>query len=115
MEQSLVDYKKAISDLGNDSSLYKDLLDCWFSEVPFDKNVLNSLIEKNEPSEAASYVHRIKGAAGSLGALILFQPAQKVEDILRGRSDDPLAPNLDKLYSVYENTNAVFRELQTNL
>ena len=115
MEQSLVDYKKAISDLGNDSSLYKDLLDCWFSEVPFDKNVLNSLIEKNEPSEAASYVHRIKGAAGSLGALILFQTAQKVEDILRGRSDDPLAPNLDKLYSVYENTNAVFRELQTNL
>ena len=115
MEQSLVDYKKAISDLGNDSNLYKDLLDCWFSEVSFEKNALNSLVEKNELSEAASYVHRIKGAAGSLGALTLFQTAQKVEDILRARSGDALAANLDKLYSVYENTNAVFRELQKNL
>lgn len=115
MEQSLVDYKKAISDLGNDSGLYKELLDCWFSEVPFEKNVLNTLIEKDELSEAASYVHRIKGAAGSLGALTLFQTAQKVEDILRGRSGDALTPNLDKLYSVYENTNIEFRELQKNL
>lgn len=115
MEQSLVDYKKAISDLGDDSSLYKELLDCWFSEVPFDKNALNSFIEKNELSEAASYVHRIKGAAGSLGALNLFEAAQKVEDILRGRAADAITPCLKNLYELYERTNAEFRELQKNL
>ncbi|WP_428771099.1 Hpt domain-containing protein [Treponema sp. HNW] len=115
MEQSLVDYKKAISDLGNDSSLYKELLDCWFSELPFDKNVLNAFIEKSELSEAASYVHRIKGAAGSLGALNLFQAAQKVEDILRGRSADALTAHVKNLYDLYDRTNAEFRELQNSI
>ena len=73
----LVDYKKAIRDLDNDVSLYKDLLDCWFSEIQLDKAALEKLCQKEDLSEAAAYVHRVKGAAGSLGAHVLFENGAK--------------------------------------
>ncbi|MGI5173684.1 Hpt domain-containing protein [Treponema sp. OMZ 840] len=115
MEQSFVDYKKAIADLGNDKDLYKDLLDCWFSEIQLQKTVLDDFRAKNAFADAASYIHRIKGAAGSLGALELFRAAQKVEDILRAKSADDLNLCLSTLFTVYEKTNAEFKELQKNL
>ena len=115
MEQSLVDYQSAVADLDNDTDLYKELLDCWFAEVQFDTNALDNLIAQNQHADAASYVHRIKGAAGSLGAHELFRTAQKVEDILRGKAAENLAANVQLLYDVYKNTNEQFKAIRKSL
>ena len=105
----LVDYKKAIRDLDNDVSLYKDLLDCWFSEIQLDKAALEKLCQKEDLSEAAAYVHRVKGAAGSLGAHALFETAQKTENLLRGKTQGNVREHIEELLSVYDSTEKEFK------
>ena len=109
----LVDYRKAIRDLDDDASLYKDLLDCWFSEIQLDKAVLEKLCQKEDLSEAAAYVHRVKGAAGSLGAHALFETAQKTENLLRGKTQGNVQEYIEELLSVYDSTEKEFTLIRT--
>ena len=97
------------ADAFHELAFLKDLLDCWFSEIQLDKAALEKLCQKEDLSEAAAYVHRVKGAAGSLGAHALFETAQKTENFLRGKTQGNVQEYIEELLSVYDSTEKEFK------
>ncbi len=76
---------EALSMLDEDEELLKVLLQT-FVETEFSIQKLNDLIESGNLSEAASYVHRVKGAGRQLAMKKLANSGQNLEDVLRGKT-----------------------------
>ena len=72
----------AMEMVGNDEELFSVLLQS-FADVDFSPDTLSSLIKSRKKEEAASYVHRVKGAARQLALEKLAQSGQLLEDVLR--------------------------------
>ena len=72
----------AMEMVGNDEELFSVLLQS-FADVDFSPDTLSSLIKSEKKEEAASYVHRVKGAARQLALEKLAQSGQLLEDVLR--------------------------------
>ncbi len=81
----------------NDISLYKILLEGFLKDAPFSSGHLFDLIHKNDFENADHYVHRIKGAAGQLGATPLHTSAQELENVLRGKKEG----NVENLAAIF--------------
>jgi len=87
----------------NDLSLYRILLESYIDDKILDKEKLVSLEKQEDRTEAAKYVHYFKGAARQLGAEVLAQEGQMLEDVLRGKSTgdiDVLNKNFVEAYRV---------------
>ena len=116
MEENIsIEFSQALAGLDGDKDLYKTLLDCWFEEKQFDKTVLEKLIAKDGKISAASYVHRMKGAAGALGAQALFKAAQELENILKEKTQGDIAKACEQTDMLYRKTNAAHNAIRTNL
>lgn len=77
--------KIALEMVGDDSELLSILVQAFLS-VEFSPEKLNELVLSKKNAEAASYVHRVKGAARQLAMEKLAQTAQKLEDVLREKN-----------------------------
>lgn len=75
----------------NDLSLYRILLESYINDKILDEEKLVSLEKMDDTTEAAKYVHYFKGAARQLGAEVLAQEGQQLEDVLRGKSTGDVA------------------------
>lgn len=91
----LLNVDSALEMVGGDRDLLKELLDGYLNDRIFDMNELERLIpikdENGNSTEAAKYVHYFKGAAKQLGAEILGESGQALEDVLRGKKQGDLA------------------------
>lgn len=77
--------KIALEMVGDDSELLSILVQAFLS-VEFSPEKLNELVLSKKNAEAASYVHRVKGAARQLAMEKLAQTGQKLEDVLREKN-----------------------------
>lgn len=82
--------EEALELLGGDQELLKILIDSFLNENKFEEAELQRLIQKDDLSQAASYVHATKGAARQLCLENLKETGQALEDRLRGKSDGDL-------------------------
>ena len=74
--------KIALEMVGDDSELLSILVQAFLS-VEFSPEKLNELVLSQKNAQAASYVHRVKGAARQLALEKLAQSGQLLEDVLR--------------------------------
>lgn len=93
--------QKALELVGEDSELLFILLQ-EFIKTEFSIEHLIQLIQGNKKEEAASYVHRVKGAGRQLAMEKLAQSGQKLEDVLRGKTTGELIPLAEEFYNDYE-------------
>lgn len=77
--------KIALEMVGDDNELLSILVQAFLS-VEFSPEKLNELVLSKKNAEAASYVHRVKGAARQLAMEKLAQTGQKLEDVLREKN-----------------------------
>lgn len=77
----------AMEMVDNDISLYKILLESYISDKVLEQTKLEELESLEDTTEAAKYVHYFKGAARQLGAEVLAQAGQNLEDVLRKKTD----------------------------
>lgn len=77
--------KIALEMVGDDSELLSILVQAFLS-VEFSPEKLNELVLSKKNAQAASYVHRVKGAARQLAMEKLAQTGQKLEDVLREKN-----------------------------
>lgn len=101
--EKIFDKEKAISFVDNDEELLKILLKS-FLDTEFSVETLNNLIANRKLVEAASYVHKIKGAARQLAMETLASSGQALEDVLRGKKTGDLKTLIETFYSDYEKT-----------
>ncbi|MBQ0163293.1 MAG: Hpt domain-containing protein [Treponema sp.] len=108
----ILNYEKGLDLADNDKELYTELLKLYSTEAKFDVKELNDLIMKSE-EEAASYVHRAKGACRQIGAELASEKGQQIEDILRKKAEGNLAPLINEFVKLLDDTmKAVNRELE---
>ena len=77
--------KIALEMVGDDSELLSILVQAFFFFF-FSPEKLNELVLSKKNAQAASYVHRVKGAARQLAMEKLAQTGQKLEDVLREKN-----------------------------
>lgn len=107
---SVFDRKAALDLLDNDEDLLQILIDSFVKENKFEKDVLEKLIAEGKLSEAASYVHATKGAARQLCMEKLKTSGQKLEDLLRGKSDGEAQPLVEEMLEDYKEAVKVLTE-----
>ena len=91
----LLNIESALEMVGGDNDLLKELLDGYLNDRIFNADELEKLIlikdENGNSTEAAKYIHYFKGAAKQLGAEILGESGQALEDVLRGKKEGNLS------------------------
>ncbi|MBQ9494522.1 MAG: Hpt domain-containing protein [Treponema sp.] len=113
--KQLLNTASALDMLSGDTSLYKLLADSFLYENHFERHTFNALITARKLTEAASYVHRTKGAAGQIGAELLHEAGQQLEDALRGRSDGDIAELAAHFANIYDKTISALTEQHTRI
>ncbi|HAC31949.1 MAG TPA: hypothetical protein DCF70_04920 [Treponema sp.] len=96
MDLPVFDKQDALDMLGCDMELYEILLDAFIG-VEFSREHLEKLIKQLDFSEAASYVHAVKGAGRQLACKKLAKSGQDLEDVLRKKA----VGDLDSLTEVF--------------
>lgn len=99
----LLDITTGLDLVDNDEELYRSLLEFYLTDNKFDVKELHGLIMKSKP-EAASYIHRVKGASRQIGARAAAAQGQLIEDILREKAVGNLAPLINDFCGIYAST-----------
>lgn len=102
--EKLLDTKMGLDFLGNDTEIYKDLLDAYITDNKFEIDFFKKLISNKKNIEAATYIHRIKGASAQIGATRFAEIAQKAENILKGKDSSNIDLILDEIEELYSKT-----------
>ncbi len=116
-EFALLDMAQALARLDNDKSLYAELITFFLNEPPFTAETLRKRLSEPENtgpallSPAAQYVHRIKGAAGNIGADKLYAVAGMLEQVLRGKADGDVSELAALTETCYIRTAAALKSL----
>lgn len=99
----ILNYKNGLDLTDNDEDLYNELLSLYLTETIFDVKILDDLILKSK-EEAASYIHKIKGSSRQIGAELLAEKGQQIEDILRNKAQGSLPLLINEFCKLYTDT-----------
>ena len=101
----LLNVDSALEMVGGDKDLLKELLDGYLNDRIFKSEELERLMqikdENGNCTEAAKYIHYFKGEAKQLGAEILGEAGQALEDVLRGKKEGDLDILIKDFSDVY--------------
>ncbi len=98
----IFDIDFALEMLDGDKELLFVLLESFLSDTSFSVQTLQQFIREGKKSEAAAYVHAVKGAGRQLGAKRLSEVAQKLEDVLRGKDTGNIFDLSQKMNEEYK-------------
>ena len=96
----LFNKKKALDLVDNDQELLKILITA-FLETEFNPAYFKELVLEKKFEEAASYIHRVKGAGRQLAAEKIAYSGQVLEDILRKKTNGNLNDSFKEFYKSY--------------
>ena len=115
----LLNTESALEMVGGDLGLLRELLEGYLNDRIFDVNELDKLIQTKDEGgnsiEAAKYVHYFKGAARQLGAEILGESGQALEDVLRGKKQGDLSVLIKALSDSYRRATDEMRNYLATL
>lgn len=114
-DKQLLNTVSGLDMLGGDKSLYAVLIDSFLNETPFDEKQLDALIAAGKNTDAGTYVHRCKGAAGQIGAEKLHDAGQALEDVLKGRTTGDIPSLRSSFLALYAETAAALKAYRTQL
>ena len=98
MEKQIFNTSKALELLDNDKDLLGVLVDSFLGEE-FSLEEVKRLVGSKKFLEAASYVHKTKGAARQLCMEKLCESGQNLEDCLRGKTEGNIPLLSQKMFS----------------
>ncbi len=84
--EQIYDKKAALSRVGGDEQILREILDIFFEDAQKELAELNAFVEQKDGDSVRRKAHALKGAAGSVGAMALFEAAFQLENA--GREND---------------------------
>ncbi|MBF0613322.1 MAG: response regulator, partial [Magnetococcales bacterium] len=81
------DLEQALKPLGGNLKLWRSLAGRFAADFAQMEGLLSQCVARQDRKEEEKLVHRLRGAAGSLGAMTLFKCATELERILRNGGD----------------------------
>ncbi len=88
--------------LGLEKEEYLELVELFFETSISDMDRLQGAIDRGDAEEAARASHSLKGAAGSLGFMKLFELAKKINDETRKGHLDGMSDLVQVLREQFE-------------
>ena len=91
-----MDFRELAENLGLEEEEYLELIGLFIETGISDLDKLQSATEEGDAEKTANAAHSLKGAAGSLGLMDLYEVAKKIEkearnDRLEGTAEDAQA------------------------
>ncbi|MBB5218100.1 MULTISPECIES: Hpt domain-containing protein [Treponema] len=86
----ILDIEAALEFTGGEPEFFIELAEAFINDIPPEAEKLQQL-EAEDLSKAASYVHYYKGAARQLAAQKLSHTGQKLEDVLRKKTEGDIS------------------------
>jgi len=111
----LVNLEEAMARVDNDKELYNDLLTMFFEDPQFKPEDLEKLVAENKIQEAEKLVHLLKGISGTLGAELLFDASQRLDDILKGKTQGDITAGKDEVNKLFAETCEELKKVQATL
>ncbi len=106
----ILNLKSALEMVGGETDFLKELLKAFLEDKCFDPFHLKNLEEQEDKTEAAKYVHYFKGAGRQLGAELLGEAGQELENILRGKTSGNIEESTKNFVSIYTKTMDAIKE-----
>ena len=94
--------EETLGRFGNDEELLKELATMFVKDSCFSKEEFETLLQNEDKSLSASYVHKLKGSSGTLGCELLYDSCVKVESILKGKTEGNFEEEKTALYEIYD-------------
>ncbi|MBQ0051780.1 MAG: Hpt domain-containing protein [Treponema sp.] len=94
--------ERALELVDGDEGLLEILIESFMTENKFERSELDALVSAGKLSEAAGYVHATKGAARQLCMEKLQESGQRLEDVLRGKTQGDVMALSDRMFEDYE-------------
>jgi len=85
-----MDLNKLADNLGLEKDEYLELIDLFIETSKADMARVGSAIREDNSDEAANALHSIKGAAGNLGLMEIFDLAKQGETTARDKAMDQI-------------------------
>ena len=102
--RELFNKEETLGRFGNDEELLKELATMFVKDSCFSKEEFETLLQNEDKSLSASYVHKLKGSSGTLGCELLYDQCVKVEGILKGKTEGKLQQEAENLCRIYDET-----------
>ncbi len=97
----ILNKEKALELIDGDMEIYQMLIEAFLGEEFIPEKVAQ-FVADGKNLEGASYVHKVKGAARQLCAERLAFAGQKLEDVLRGKSEGDISSLCEEVESEYK-------------
>ncbi|MFA7326815.1 MAG: response regulator [Candidatus Kapaibacterium sp.] len=97
IENPLLDFNNTLSRLGNNRSLYKDLINTFVKKYSLFVNELSVLFESEDFEAIKLKIHSLKGDSRNIGALKLCSEVEVFESLF---IQNPFKPNIVDLGSI---------------
>jgi two-component system, sensor histidine kinase and response regulator len=92
-----IDIDTGLRRTGDNRTLYSELLKDFVTDHANDHRAIADALVQNDIALAHRTAHTLKGVAGGLGALTLYESAQKMETALKGGQSQVFEPLIEKL------------------
>ncbi|MBU1696610.1 MAG: response regulator, partial [Proteobacteria bacterium] len=92
-----IDIETGLRRTGENRALYIELLKDFVTDHGNDNQVISQALLENNIELALRTAHTIKGVAGGIGALALYESAQKVETAIKENQLQLLEPLMEKM------------------
>lgn len=104
-----MDVKELAEELGLEKDEYLELVELFVEKSMTDLDELQSAVGAGDAENAASAAHSIKGAAGNLGFMALYEEAKKIEAQALVGSLDAAIESIQTLRKDLEEITALIR------
>jgi len=104
-----MDVKELADELGLEKDEYLELIELFVEKSMTDLDELQSAVGAEDTEKTASAAHSIKGAAGNLGFMALYEEAKKIEAQALLGSLDAAIESIQALRKDLEEVTALIR------
>jgi len=101
-----MDLKELAESLGLDEDEYMDMLDLFFESGGSDLKKIEAAIAAKDAGRGHAASHSLKGSAGSLGLMHIYELASSIDDKLRRGILDGVDDMLVSLRKAYDKLSA---------
>jgi HPt (histidine-containing phosphotransfer) domain-containing protein len=101
-----MDLKELAESLGLDENEYMDMLDLFFESGGSDLKKIEAAVAANDAARGHEASHSLKGSAGSLGLMHIYELASNIDDKLRRGILDGVDDMLASLRKAYDKLSA---------
>jgi len=105
------DYESALERVEGDAELLNDLIGIFLDDLPNQSSALHKAVEAQDAIRIEHEAHRLKGAAGSLGAKAVAECAARLEATCRGKNLAAARSDWNLLETEIARLEPVLREL----